>query len=173
LILISCSGDSGPQPGTPAYDWAAAKQTFAAGDYAKTLDNLDRVVATENEFTPTNELPAFESALIRGEDFDQPIACGGKTAPWTVYTASIDYTIRCRKLDAQQTEQQIVFIAMPFWEQHNRYQAGIHYFQEIDRLYPGRWWVRQDIGDLAAKLGQQSLADQSFADAKRLKEGGM
>jgi tetratricopeptide (TPR) repeat protein len=88
------------------------------------------------------------------------------------WTASVDYTIRCRKLDAQQTEQQIVFIAMPFWEQHNRYQAGIHYFQEIDRLYPGRWWVRQDIGDLAAKLGQQALADQSFADAKRLRDSG-
>lgn len=51
VILISCSGDSGPQPGTPAFDWAAAKQTFAAGDYAKTLDNLDRIVSGENEFT--------------------------------------------------------------------------------------------------------------------------
>ena len=52
----------------------------------------DATAWTENEFTPTNELPAFESALIRGEGFDQPIACGGKTVPWTVYTASIDYT---------------------------------------------------------------------------------
>jgi hypothetical protein len=51
LILNSCSSDSAPQPGTPAFDWGAAKQTFAAGDYAKTLDNLDKVIATENEFT--------------------------------------------------------------------------------------------------------------------------
>jgi hypothetical protein len=52
LILISCSGPSGPQPGTPAFDWAAAKETYAAGDYAKTTDNLEKVIATENEFTP-------------------------------------------------------------------------------------------------------------------------
>jgi len=51
VILISCSGESGPQPGTPAFDWGAAKQMFAAGDYAKTVDNLDRVVAGDNEFT--------------------------------------------------------------------------------------------------------------------------
>jgi len=51
LILVSCSGPAGPQPGTPAFDWAAAKETFAAGDYAKTVDNLDRVAASENEFT--------------------------------------------------------------------------------------------------------------------------
>jgi tetratricopeptide (TPR) repeat protein len=88
------------------------------------------------------------------------------------WTASVDYTARCRALDPQQTEAQIVSIATPFWDRSDRYQAGITYFQEIDRLYPGRWWVRQNIGDLAAKLGQKALADQSFADAKRLKDGG-
>jgi tetratricopeptide (TPR) repeat protein len=88
------------------------------------------------------------------------------------WTASVAHTIQCRNLDPQQTEAQIVYMAMPFWERPDRYQPGINYFQEIDRLYPGRWWVRQDIGDLAAKLGQQALADQSFADAKRLRDGG-
>jgi hypothetical protein len=32
--------------------------------------------------------------------------------------------------------------------------------------------VRQNIGELAAKLGQKELADRSFAEAKRLKDGG-
>jgi len=88
------------------------------------------------------------------------------------WAASVDYTARCRTLDPQQTEEQIVSIATPFWDRSDRYQAGITYFQEIERLYPGRWWVRQDIGDLAAKLGQKALANQSFADAKRLKDSG-
>ena len=88
------------------------------------------------------------------------------------WTASVDYTARCRALDPQQTEAQIVSISTPFWERSDRYQAGITYFQEIDRLYPGRWWIQQNIGDLAMKVGQKALADQSFAEAKRLKDGG-
>jgi len=68
LILISCSGESGPQPGTPAFDFGAAKNTFAAGDYVKTLDNLDRVAATENEFTPKARawLLVLTSGMTRG-----------------------------------------------------------------------------------------------------------
>ena len=68
LILISCSGETGPQPGTPAFDFAAAKQTFAAGDYAKTLDNLDRVVSGDNEFAAKARpwLLVLTSGMARG-----------------------------------------------------------------------------------------------------------
>ena len=68
LILISCSGESGPQPGTPAFDWSAAKQTFAAADYAKTLDNLDKVTASDNEFTARARpwLLVLTSGMARG-----------------------------------------------------------------------------------------------------------
>jgi hypothetical protein len=51
LCLTSCAGDSGPQPGSPAFDWTAARQTSAAGDYAKTLDNLERITSGNNEYT--------------------------------------------------------------------------------------------------------------------------
>jgi hypothetical protein len=51
LSLTSCSGENGPQAGSPAFYWAAAKQTAAAGDYPKTLDNLERITTTENEYT--------------------------------------------------------------------------------------------------------------------------
>jgi len=87
-------------------------------------------------------------------------------------TASVAYTVRCWAIDRQQAEAQIVSISAPFWERPDRYQGGIGYFQEIDRLYPGRWWIRQNISDLAARLGQKALADQSFAEAQRLKEDG-
>lgn len=88
------------------------------------------------------------------------------------WSASVEYTVHCHALDPQQTEAQIVSISTPFWDRPARYQEGINYFQQIGRLYPGRWWVWQNIGDLATKLGQQALAQQSFADAKRLKDGG-
>lgn len=52
LFTTSCSsGSTGPEKGTPAFYWAAAKETFAAGDYLKTLDNLDSLTASDNEFT--------------------------------------------------------------------------------------------------------------------------
>jgi hypothetical protein len=49
--LISCSsGPAGPEKGTPAFYWQAAKETFAVGDNMKTLEHLDRLVAPENEY---------------------------------------------------------------------------------------------------------------------------
>src|SRR5437763_6843195 len=51
LILTSCAGDSAPQPGSPAFDWAAARQTATAGDYVKTLDNLERIATGTSEYT--------------------------------------------------------------------------------------------------------------------------
>jgi hypothetical protein len=52
MMLFSCSsGPQAPQKGTPAFYWDAAKQTYAAGDYVKTLEHLDSIVATDNEFT--------------------------------------------------------------------------------------------------------------------------
>ena len=50
-FLISCSDSGAPKEGTPAYYWAAAKETFAASDYVKTVEHLERLTANENEFT--------------------------------------------------------------------------------------------------------------------------
>jgi hypothetical protein len=48
----SCSsGPQPPQPGTPAFFWAAAKETYRAGDFLKTSEHLQRILATENEFS--------------------------------------------------------------------------------------------------------------------------
>jgi hypothetical protein len=49
---MSCSsGPQPPQPGTPAFYWAAANQTWRAGDVLKTDENLQRIIATDNEFS--------------------------------------------------------------------------------------------------------------------------
>lgn len=44
LVAAGCSsGPQPPQPGTPAFYWAAAKSTYAAGDFLKTSDNLSQI----------------------------------------------------------------------------------------------------------------------------------
>src|ERR1035441_3033043 len=48
----SCSsGPQPPQPGTPAFYWAAAKGSYRAGDFVKTSENLQRILVDENEFS--------------------------------------------------------------------------------------------------------------------------
>jgi hypothetical protein len=51
LFLASACGPSAPEKGTPAYFWQNAQQTWAAGDYMKTLDHLDGILDSENEYT--------------------------------------------------------------------------------------------------------------------------
>jgi hypothetical protein len=49
-VLLSSCGESGPKPpakGTPAFYWAAAGETFKAGDYMKTNDHLEKLATGE------------------------------------------------------------------------------------------------------------------------------
>jgi hypothetical protein len=50
VILLSCSGNSAPQPGTPAFYWDAAKETYAAGDYQKTIEHLGNILSGQNDY---------------------------------------------------------------------------------------------------------------------------
>ena len=48
LIGAACSsGPRPPQPGTPAFYLAAAKSTYASGDFVKTNDNLSQLASSE------------------------------------------------------------------------------------------------------------------------------
>jgi hypothetical protein len=61
----SCSsGPKPPQPGTPAFFWAAARETWRAGDFLKTSENLQRILATENEYTARAR--AWDTAISAG-----------------------------------------------------------------------------------------------------------
>jgi hypothetical protein len=52
LLTISCSsGPAAPEKGTPAFYWSAANETFAVGDYSKTLEHLDNLLKTDNQYT--------------------------------------------------------------------------------------------------------------------------
>lgn len=65
VVGTSCSsGPQGPQPGTPAFFWAAAKETYRAGDYIKTSEHLQRILASENEFT--SRARAWDTVISAG-----------------------------------------------------------------------------------------------------------
>jgi hypothetical protein len=52
LVATSCSsGPEPPRPGTPAFLWSAAKETYAAGDFQKTSEHLEQICRTPNDFT--------------------------------------------------------------------------------------------------------------------------
>ncbi|MGD0199571.1 MAG: hypothetical protein ABSD27_02355 [Bryobacteraceae bacterium] len=51
LMGVSCGGSGAPQPGTPQFYWSAAGETWAAGDYPKTVEHLEGVLRTQNQYT--------------------------------------------------------------------------------------------------------------------------
>jgi len=52
LATVSCtSGPPSAPPGSPAFYWKAASDTFAAGDFTKAALNLEGLVKNESEFT--------------------------------------------------------------------------------------------------------------------------
>ena len=62
--LSSCATDNAPKPGSPAYLWAAANETFAANDFVKTSEHLDKILASDNEYTARAR--AWSLILISG-----------------------------------------------------------------------------------------------------------
>jgi hypothetical protein len=88
ILSAACSsGPAAPERGTPAFYWSAAKETFTAGDFLKTSDNLDQLLKTDNEFK-TRAQPwslILTSALAHGymetgDSFEQG-ARANKTNP--------------------------------------------------------------------------------------------
>jgi hypothetical protein len=78
----SCStGPQPPAPGSPAFIWGAAKQTYKAGDFRKTSENLMQLVRTESQFAvPARPWAAVISAgLAQGYlDSAQAYEAGAK-----------------------------------------------------------------------------------------------
>lgn len=63
-FLISCSTSPSTKVGTPDFYWTAAAKTYAAGDYLKTLDDLDQVAAVANPHT--SEAAVWRLVLTSG-----------------------------------------------------------------------------------------------------------
>lgn len=69
IILFSCSTtETGSKPGTPAFYWAAARETYAAGDFQKTVEHLSNIVGSQNEYVARAEpwLLVLTSGMAQG-----------------------------------------------------------------------------------------------------------
>jgi len=51
LLLVFACGPAPPQRGTPAFYWGAAKEAYAFGDFMKTIDHLDNILESDNDYT--------------------------------------------------------------------------------------------------------------------------
>ena len=116
-LVISC-GPSGPQEGTPAFYWAAAQETFGAKDYIKTIEHLERITATDNEFTARARpwLLVMDSGMARGymdlaENFDAG-AHANKTNPTEFRRRTNNYRTEANRL------------ALEFVEVFDKFQKG-------------------------------------------------
>jgi hypothetical protein len=50
IVLTSCSGPVATNTRTPGFYWSAAKETYAAGDFVRATDHLDRLISGPNEY---------------------------------------------------------------------------------------------------------------------------
>jgi hypothetical protein len=68
FIMIACSGGGAPEPGTPPFYWAAAQETFGTKDYVKTIEHLEKLTATDNDYTARARpwLLVMTSGMARG-----------------------------------------------------------------------------------------------------------
>ncbi len=67
LITAGCnSGPQPPKPGSPAFFWAAAQSTHAAGDFQKTSDNLSQLNNTEYAVRAQPWSIAISAGLAKG-----------------------------------------------------------------------------------------------------------
>jgi len=81
LILFSCSGSNAPQPGTPAFYWGAAKETYATGDYQKTVENLSNILSSQNDYVARAQpwMLVLTSGMVQGYmDLAESFEAGGK-----------------------------------------------------------------------------------------------
>src|SRR5579871_4751371 len=52
VATTSCaSGPKPPEPGTPAFFWGSAQESYRGGDMARTDEQLQKVLASDNEFS--------------------------------------------------------------------------------------------------------------------------
>lgn len=53
MACVSCaSGPKPPEPGTAAFFWGSAQESYRAGDLTRTDEQLQKILGTDNEFVP-------------------------------------------------------------------------------------------------------------------------
>ncbi len=75
----------------------------------------------------------------------------------------------CLAVEPERTKLDIVSVLQPYFADATRYEAGIEFLQRLDQRLPDEWWVHENIGTLATRLGRSELAAEARARAARLK----
>lgn len=86
LALISCSSKQGPgpiKPGTPAFFWHSAEESYKKGDFARVVDQLGNLTNSDNEYRNRARvwLMAVSAGMARGNmEWADIMEKGGKIA---------------------------------------------------------------------------------------------
>jgi tetratricopeptide (TPR) repeat protein len=137
-------------PPERAYVEPAAK-LIEAGRYDAALVELQRApAACADGYVLSKALATVHAGLGRVED-------------------SLAYTRRCLALDPARTRDDTVAIATPFWQEPSRYRAGIRYYEALVRDMPDAWWLCENLGTLARRVGELEHAREWSARAAEIK----
>lgn len=120
LFATACSkGPEPPQPGSPAFNWAVAKDSYKNGDYAKTNDTLEQMMRGKHEFS-ARVLPwkvVMAAGAARGySDLADRFETGGKAArnnPGPFRKQSGVFRNQARTIGMQAVEAAHKFLAEP------------------------------------------------------------
>jgi len=117
-LNFSCSESNAPRPGTPAYYWAAAKETSAANDYVKTSEHLGKLLSSDNEYSARARpwLLILTSGMVRG---------------YMDVADKLDYGVRSKKADPggfrkyiSNSRSMAGRLSLQFAEMFMRFQTG-------------------------------------------------
>lgn len=147
--------------------------------------HFNRAVETD-QYSATARMYRGEFLLSRGEyadalkDFETVLPrhrvryriCKGAAtaaAGCGSWEKGIEYLKVCYGENIADAELDIVSISRPLWADSARCTAGIWFFRAADSLYPGRWWIHHNIGDLQQRCGDTVSARAEFSIAQSLK----
>jgi len=72
-------------------------------------------------------------------------------------------------IDRQRAFRDLIEIANPFWSSNKLSLAGISFYQALAQDLPTEWWVYENMATLAQRVGMEDLANQAFAQSKKLR----
>jgi hypothetical protein len=117
-ILSGCqSGPKPPQPGTPAFNWLAAKDAYKNGDFVKANDLLTQLSNSDNEFAErarpwalVTSLGLANSYMTLADKFDQG-AKRNRSNPTPFRRTASEYKVKANAAALQFAEVSHRFVA--------------------------------------------------------------
>jgi tetratricopeptide (TPR) repeat protein len=155
------------------------------GNHEAARAHFDKAVATD-QYSATARMYRAEYYLTRSEfenaldDFEKILPChrvkfrickGAATAASGLgnWEKAVKYLKICFDENQEYTENSIVSISRPYWEKQEYCSAGLHFYETVNNLLPNRWWVHQNLADLAGRCGDAERMNGEASEARMLK----